>query len=302
MQSPPSSDTQPAAEKHHAAQIVLAALVARLIRHAFYRFLDPHNLRASTPKLVAAVEAIATHYGRAAAAAAVNEYRRAQHVAGGPANTRIPLPAPISRDEITRLVDDAVTGLYGNVTTDTVDVAEQHLEDSVSQLVFDQGTTALSNATLADTRAKGWARVPEPGCCAFCALLATRGPVYKAGSFTASNAQFTGPGDVKVHDHCRCGIEPVFNAYEPSAQIRDWQNLYNQSTGSVYGMKGKQKAFRRAFEGRSNAAPVPPKASGFMALTPDELRHQLAVLEPLKTSAYRTAQIARIRARLAVIG
>jgi hypothetical protein len=67
-----------------------------------------------------------------------------------------------------------------------------------------------SSATSSDRKAKGWARIPEPGACSSALMLATRGAVYRSEK----------GGDFKSHDNCRCHVEPVFTAYEPSAQVR----------------------------------------------------------------------------------
>lgn len=41
-------------------------------------------------------------------------------------------------------------------------------------------------------------------------MLAARGPVYNAHSFTDSNALFSGDGDFKVHPGCGCSLEPIY--------------------------------------------------------------------------------------------
>jgi hypothetical protein len=51
-----------------------------------------------------------------------------------------------------------------------------------------------------DREAYGWARATSGQPCHFCAMLASRGPVYK-GERTA---------DFEAHDHCSCTAEPVY--------------------------------------------------------------------------------------------
>lgn len=65
--------------------------------------------------------------------------------------------------------------------------------------VLNGGRETILEMTRADRRALGWARAASGRACAFCAMLASRGPVYgEAG------------GDFKAHDHCGCTAEPVY--------------------------------------------------------------------------------------------
>ena len=54
-----------------------------------------------------------------------------------------------------------------------------------------------------------YSRVPSPGACSFCLMLATRGPVYYADSFSgrgASSSRLNAKGDARVHANCRCKL------------------------------------------------------------------------------------------------
>lgn len=105
--------------------------------------------------------------------------------------------------------------------------------------VLDTGRQTILNATKNDRRAKGWARETEPGACAFCAMLASRGAVYHYNR-----------GDFQAHNACRCFAVPVFNAFEATAQVREWQQLYRDSTTGVRGSKAMRNAFRQAYEAK----------------------------------------------------
>jgi hypothetical protein len=102
------------------------------------------------------------------------------------------------------------------------DAREQSLvrmSGSVSRQVLEGGRETVIASVAADRQARGWARIAGPNCCAFCAMLAGRGPVYK----TAQTASF------QAHDHCACGIEPAFGDYEWNAQSREYGDLYDQA-------------------------------------------------------------------------
>ena len=54
-----------------------------------------------------------------------------------------------------------------------------------------------------------YSRVPSPGACSFCLMLATKGPVYYADSFSgrgASSSRLNAKGDARVHANCRCKL------------------------------------------------------------------------------------------------
>ena len=53
---------------------------------------------------------------------------------------------------------------------------------AASRLVLNTGRDTIVEAVKRDPRALGWARVTDEAPCAFCAMLASRGPVYKSAS------------------------------------------------------------------------------------------------------------------------
>ena len=64
-----------------------------------------------------------------------------------------------------------------------------------------------------------YSRVPSPGACSFCLMLATKGPVYYADSFSgrgASSSRLNAKGDARVHANCRCKMiaEPERGMYK----------------------------------------------------------------------------------------
>lgn len=88
--------------------------------------------------------------------------------------------------------------------------AVRHAQAGGRQTVYDNSER--------DRVALGWVRVTRPQPCWFCAMLASRGLQYRAfkeGSFDASDAQFTGDGNAKVHDKCGCSLKPVWTTNDP---------------------------------------------------------------------------------------
>ena len=222
----------PAAE-YRAAQATLTSALAVQVAHAWAALLDTSRLRASIPVLAAAAAALVARYGQVSAMLAA-QYYEAARLDAGVAGRFSPVPAdPADLDAVTEVVKWATRDLW----TPEPDVAPARAAAvaATEKLVLDAGRDTITGAVLADRKARGWARVTQPGACYFCVMLATRGAVYK----TEATAGF------QAHDHDHCHPEPVFTAYEPSAQVREWQALWSESTAGHSG-KAAIAAFRAA--------------------------------------------------------
>lgn len=139
-----------------------------------------------------------------------------------------------------------------------------------TRITTDGGRAVVQRAVELDDDAIGWARVLNVNPCAFCAILASRGAAYKRDSFKNSDPRFTDgavKGVVKVHDGCRCGLRPVYNAADfhdsTAANLyAQWRNLpgagtrRKEKTETVAEHRRAQfNAFRRQF-----VLPDPPPA------------------------------------------
>lgn len=117
---------------------------------------------------------------------------------------------------------------------------------TTTRMVLAGGRDTIIESAAEDEQALGWARVTANKPCAFCALLAGRGPVYKAETV-----------DFRAHDHCSCAAEPHYPDSDWPGRGREFHDLYNRATreASAAGdlRRGTQNdllnAFRRAFEG-----------------------------------------------------
>jgi hypothetical protein len=251
-----SSPQQPPPDPQ-AAQAGLAILVGLAIAK-LWPSLDLLHLREALPAFKAAVVQEVQRHAQVSATLAVRQYRQ-QRVSAGVGSGFTPVPAdPPTVEQVAQAVDWAVQPLWNsNVQalakglpeaepTETLPSAGSAIADAKARLaaateqqVLDAGRDTIVENVQADRKAKGWARVPEPGACSFCLMLATRGAVYKADTV-----------DFKSHDNCRCHVEPVFTAYEPSAAVRQAQALWATSTRGKSG-KAARIAFRQAVEGRT---------------------------------------------------
>lgn len=126
------------------------------------------------------------------------------------------------------------------------DVAAQTLVEvtgAVGRQALNGGRAVLLEYTRRDARALGWARVTSGTPCFFCAMVASRGPVYKS----------RGTAGFRAHDHCACSVEPVYSRSQAwPGNSRQYQALWNESTRGSQG-KDSVRAFRKAFE--AGAAP-----------------------------------------------
>lgn len=114
---------------------------------------------------------------------------------------------------------------------------------SAMRHVGNGGRSQVKEAQKADVKALGYVRVTRGvGTCYFCAMLASRGKVYKDDSFDLSDPRFEGPGTAKVHDSCRCTLRPIYTRTDEELPEfgRAMYDLWNdpdfwpeESTGSV---------------------------------------------------------------------
>jgi len=93
---------------------------------------------------------------------------------------------------------------------------------AASRLAMNSGRDTIVEAVQHDPRALGWARVTDSAPCAFCAMLASRGPVYKKETAVRTK------GGRRYHDHCGCTAEPVYEGSEWPGRAREFRDLWEE--------------------------------------------------------------------------
>lgn len=83
------------------------------------------------------------------------------------------------------------------------------------------GRRLVDESALANPASTGWRRVTDGNPCAWCAMLASRGPAYRSRETAGEGRRF--------HDRCGCTVEEVFGEWAPSAQERAFIDLYEAS-------------------------------------------------------------------------
>lgn len=124
---------------------------------------------------------------------------------------------------------------------------------AASRHVLNGGRQLITEAVVKDKVALGFIRVTDDDPCAFCAMLAARGPVYhsKETAFrTTERSRKRGPGK-EYHDHCGCSAEAVFSGdAEWPGRAREFAQLYKDH---AKGKPNPRKAFTEAYEAQRKA-------------------------------------------------
>ncbi|WP_074292816.1 VG15 protein [Mycobacteroides abscessus] len=161
---------------------------------------------------------------------------------------------------------------------------QQQIRAEFEQAVVAENTAKKAGASVtdlsarrADRKAIGYARMTDDDPCYFCAILASQGATYlNEHSFDLSNSKvrdikrngqivahrpFVGDGPVKVHDHCRCQLRPV---YRKADEMDERANYFLEQWKKFgVGGKGDDGVYRNAVQNfrRSYVAPPPYKES-----------------------------------------
>lgn len=161
--------------------------------------------------------ALVSEYGDVAAAVAADWYDELRSVEGVPGSFRAPL-APLVPDEQVNARLGFATRASGPLFLGDSATLTAFLGMMANEYALQPGRDTVMQAAHKDNAA--WARVPEPGACKFCLMLASRGFVYSKS--TVGDAR-------KFHGKCRCNAMPVWN--ETRARVEygyDPDSLYDQ--------------------------------------------------------------------------
>jgi hypothetical protein len=136
------------------------------------------------------------------------------------------------------------------LTSDAFDMSGAGAAGAATRHASEGGRGQVVAAVKEDRTALGWVRVTKDDPCYFCAMLASRGVVYKGDSFDDSNSLFAGDGTAKAHDNCSCAMEPVYSrSAKTPGRTDEFADLWGSSTRGKSG-RAAILAFRHAYEGR----------------------------------------------------
>jgi hypothetical protein len=138
----------------------------------------------------------------------------------------------------------------GKELGEALEEASSAAQGSSVRLALLPARQMIRTAHTQDDLALGWYRVTanDDRVCFFCAALASRGAVYRSDSFSRSDPRFSGDGEVKVHDRCRCTFAPLFTSGadlpDSVTAMRDAWTL----ASTPFSGNEKLTAFRRYWE------------------------------------------------------
>ncbi|MFK0294493.1 hypothetical protein ACIQU6_29050 [Streptomyces sp. NPDC090442] len=146
----------------------------------------------------------------------------------GPGYVRRLVANGVPVEEAKRL---ALSGQLGNVTGH----------------ILRPGRSVIADGIDRDRRCIGWRRVCSGSACSFCAMLASRGAVYRDRRSATGSRKGTGRGGrgAGVHRACQCQMEPVYSRRSrPTPQERHYDAVWREAGGDPL-------QFRRLIEGRA---------------------------------------------------
>lgn len=252
--------------RYRGIQALMAARMAQRVLQVWRDLMNPAKVDASWLAVRAALIPIVEQGRQQSADLARAAYGEARHEAGigqGIAEDGFrpqgPLPLLLSRLEsaldVTGPVEFKKAIAAGKTPQQAMEAAAVRMVGTTQYLALEGGRQVMQRSIEVDERATGWARVTDGDPCAWCAMLASRGPVYKAAK-TAGDPR---RGGNSYHDHCACQAWPSFTNDEPFIGIAE--KLYDDWLRNTRGRGGKHavNAFRSWWESEGRAAYTAPE-------------------------------------------
>lgn len=250
------------AQAYRRVQALLVARMARQVLRVWRDLMNPAKVDESWPAVRAALMPIVEQAREQSAVLARAAYMEARQDAGVPEDGFAPSgPLRLAIDRLESALD--VTGpvefkkaiAAGKTPQQAMDAAAVRMVGSTQYLALEGGRSVMNQSIEDDERATGWSRVTDNDPCAWCAMLASRGPVYK----TAKTAGDPRQGGNSYHDHCGCQAWPAFTLNEPFVGLAN--RLYDDWLRVTRGTGGRDavNAFRRWWETEGRAGYTPPE-------------------------------------------
>lgn len=231
-------------EAHRIAQARIGADTVRRMA-AVWPLLDTSNLDATFERWLIAVRPLVNAQRTASARLAASYYTTFRTLEVGADVTPVTPTMATLVDQETLVTSMLVTGpasirsaLARGVRFETaVQTAQANSARSAARHAMNGGRDTVVNTIRSDRSALGYARTTSGRACAFCALLASRGPVYSKESV-----------DFQAHDGCYCGAEPIYRELPRSAWpggAQRYRQIYDEVAKGLPA-KEAQAAFRKA--------------------------------------------------------
>lgn len=160
------------------------------------------------------------------------------------------------------------------------DAALKTIAQAAQRHVIEGGRQTVIRSARRDPRAHGWARLTDGAPCAFCALLASRGPVYRTEK----------TGGFKSHDGCGCTAVPVFDPNAPwPGRAEEFRKAYDENiSGRFAGGDGNNeavKAWRKFYDGSVEPDPMIPATKAAKTLVANATKIEPALTAEMQRLA-----------------
>lgn len=237
---------------------------------------DADDLDATTLAWLLAAQPLVSRYRRRSADLAARYYTADRRLAGITTPFQpspvADLPIEVLASSLQTTGPDKVRDVLRrvNVTDRAMQLGRDMSARAAVRHALNGGRDTIQRAVVEDPQAIGWARITDGDCCAFCAMLATRGPAY-----LEHNVLIAKDGD-SYHDGCGCTAMAVYDNGEPLTEESErFRRLWYQTTGGYSGHH-KLNAFRRALAAQRRGdpieeSPVPSRERAGVGLTVERL-------------------------------
>ena len=239
-----------------------------------WQAVDPTDIDRSWPLVSrAATQVIAEGYAMSTASTAAY---LTQHAALNGVALGQPLIAPpvnLAQLEVALRVTGPVAlkraAALGKTPRQAAESALVQLSGSAGRLALAGGrSTTLRTAKGADP-VLGYRRVHAANCCAFCAMLASRGAVYKsvasAGESSGKRRSLREAGTA-YHDHCHCQVEMLYAHEAEPAEVAELYARYLDATDGLSGKAALAK-WRQVYDGERRGVLTGPVSIASRDLT-----------------------------------
>ena len=210
-------------QQHRRMQLAVRAAALRDIQR-MWSAVDPTNLAGTIGPFAQGAALVVRARNRESASTSARYYREFRRLEGVGGTLMLEAADPPSRQVAEAAVRGA--GLAGIINARKRGFSAQasarngfvKASGTVSNLALAGGRKLLVAAAKADPQTGGrWQRVTSAEPCDFCAMTASRGPVYSEQTV-----------DFEAHSHCGCTVEPVFPGSELPPASRRFAELVEQ--------------------------------------------------------------------------
>lgn len=222
-------------EANRRRQLAIAARAAAT-GMVLWNQLDPSNLDGSGISWLAQNVALVNQFqaqSSATTSAYIDRYRDAESAGAGPLLTpsfdasltsQILLVAgPI------RVKNFVGAGMSGSAALAR---AKSGYTGMLRRQVLMGGRETVDLTAGQDQQAIGWRRVSDGHPCTFCAMLCSRGPVYRSSASANGDVERDSRGGgrgMHFHAHCGCSSEIVYGSWEPTTQEQGFIDSYQRA-------------------------------------------------------------------------